>query len=353
MVDRTSLDDPAALAAADPGGMLEAAARLGPQLRAGFDIGSQAHPGDLGDCTTVVVCGMGGSGIAGDVARSLLGARLPFPIIASKGDALPAFCGPHTLVFAVSYSGATRETLACHQVAIERGCRVVTVGAGGALEQQARRAGGTHLRVPDDVPVPRAALGYLTGALLGWLDGEAGLDLRGPIAEAARFVESLETTYAAGQPSEQNEAKALAAWLLGRTPVIWGSEGLMEAAALRLKNQVNENAKLPAFSSVLPELAHNEIEGWGPGLGEGFGVVALRHDGEAPRVAERFDATVALAADAGLGVRQVRVAGAGPFERLFGSILLGDFASTYLALLRGVDPMPIPILTGLKARLRR
>jgi glucose/mannose-6-phosphate isomerase len=353
MVDRASLDDPSAIAAADPGGMLEAVAGLGTQLRRGFDVGSQAHARRVEDLTAIVVCGMGGSGIAGDVVRSLLGARLDVPLLVSKGEALPAFCGPRTLLFAVSYSGGTRETMACYQAAVERGCPVVAVSAGGRLQEESLDRGGTHLRVPGDVAMPRAALGYLSGALIGWLDRQGSLGLGDEVHAAATALDALAAANSPKKPADANEAKSLAAWLLGRTPVIWGTEGLMEAAALRFKNQINENAKMPAFSSVLPELDHNEIEGWAPGLGEGFAVVALRHDGEQPGVAERFGATVELVTGSGLAVREVRVDGAGSMERLFGTVLLGDFASTYLGILRGVDPTPIPVLTGLKARLGR
>jgi glucose/mannose-6-phosphate isomerase len=353
MVDRASLDDPSAVSAADPGGMLQAVAALGNQLTRGFEIGTEGHTAHQDDLTAVVVCGMGGSGIAGDVIRSVLGARLDVPILVSKGEALPSFCGPRTLVFAVSYSGETEETVACHQAAVERGCPVVTVSAGGTLQQEALGRVGSHLSVPGDAAMPRAALGYLSGALMGWLDRQANLDLSAEVRAAAAALDSLAAAWSMHKPAEANEAKSLAAWLLGRTPVIWGTEGLMEAVALRLKNQINENAKTPAFSSVLPELDHNEIEGWAPGLGEGFAVVALRHDGEQPGVARRFDATVELVTGSGMEVREVRVGGSGPLERMFGTILLGDFASTYLGILRGVDPTPIPILTGLKARLRR
>jgi glucose/mannose-6-phosphate isomerase len=353
MVDRASLDDPSAVAAADPGGMLQAVAGMGTQLRRGFDIGVEGHVRHQGDLTAVVVCGMGGSGIAGNVVRSLLGARLDVPILVSKGEGLPAFCGPRTLLFAVSYSGQTRETLACYRAAVDRGCVVVSVSGGGSLQEEALDRGACHLVVPAEVAMPRAALGYLSGALIGWLDRQATLALAAEVHAAVKALDAKASAWSPQQPAGTNEAKSLAAWLLGRTPVIWGSEGLMEAAALRFKNQINENAKMPAFSSVLPELDHNEIEGWAQGYGEGFAVGTLRHDGESPGVAERFGATVELVTGSGLDVREVRVEGAGPLERLFGTILLGDFASTYLGILRGVDPTPIPILTSLKARLGR
>src|SRR5438552_2258051 len=122
MVDRASLDDPSAVAAADPGGMIQAVAGLGNQLTRGFDVGSRGQIAHRDDLTAIVVCGMGGSGIAGDVVRSLLGTRLDVPILVSKGESLPSFCGPRTLLFAVSYSGGTAETFACYRAAVERGC---------------------------------------------------------------------------------------------------------------------------------------------------------------------------------------------------------------------------------------
>jgi glucose/mannose-6-phosphate isomerase len=353
MVERASLDDPSAVAAADPGGMLRAVSGLGRQLARGFDIGSDGHAVSLDDLTAVVVCGMGGSGIAGDVVRSVLSARLDLPILVSKGQAIPAFCGPRTLLFAVSYSGQTVETLACYRAAVGRRCPVVTVSAGGRLREEALARGGPHLDVPGDVSMPRAALGYLSGALIGWLDGQAGLGLGDEVRAAAAALDSRTAAWSVENPAETNEAKSLAAWLLGRIPVVWGTEGLMEAGALRFKNQINENAKMPAFSSVLPELDHNEIEGWAPGSTEGFAVVALRHDDEHPGVAERFGETIELVTRSGLPLREVRVHGEGPLDRLFGTILLGDLASTYLGILRGVDPTPIPVLSGLKARLGR
>jgi glucose/mannose-6-phosphate isomerase len=353
MVDRASLDDSAAIAAADPGGMLQAVAGLGEQLRTGFHIGAKAATPRVAGPTAMVVCGMGGSGIAGDVVRSLLGARLDVPFLVSKADRLPAFCGPDTLVFPVSYSGGTQETLRCLDQAIERGCRVVSIGAGGPLAERAGTAGAAHLEVPGDAAVPRAALGYLAGALLGWLDRWANLGLAADVVAGTKSLHALATRWSPSQPAEGNDAKIVAGWLLGRIPVMWGSSGLMEAAALRFKNQVNENAKVPAFHSVLPELDHNEIEGWAPGAGEEFAIVALRHDGEPPDVADRFDASLELVKGSGVPVREFRVEGRTDFERLFGTILLGDFASAYLAILRGIDPTPIPVLTGLKTRLAR
>jgi glucose/mannose-6-phosphate isomerase len=349
-MSQATLDDPAAVDAVDRSGMLSVVAGLGDHLRRGFELG-QATPASELDHKAIAVCGMGGSGIAGDVVRGLLADRLPVPVVVRKGYGVPSFAGPGTLVFAVSYSGNTEETLASYEEAVARGCRTVSISSGGRLAELARTEGGVHAEVPGDVPMPRAALGYLAGAILGMVAQEWRLDLSPEVAAAAGYLQRAARQWEPAQPTEANEAKSLAEYLLGRAPVIWGAEGLMEPVALRWKNQMNENAKVSAFWSVLPELDHNEVEGWSPETGKEFAVVGLRHPDEHPRVAERFALTLELASGAGLDVREVEAEGDGPMQWLFGSILLGDFVSTYLGILRGVDPTPVPALTGLKKRL--
>jgi glucose/mannose-6-phosphate isomerase len=351
---QATLDDPASIAAVDRSGMLSAVAGLGGQLRRGFEAGTAVPiPAGWDGHTSIVVCGMGGSGIAGDVARGLLADRVGSPIVVSKGYTLPAFCGPKTLLFALSYSGNTEEALAAYREATVRGCRTVSISSGGRLRELAGAGGGIHVDLPAGAPMPRAALGYLAGAVLGLIGHFERAELATEVHGAARHLDELAARWDPRQPTDRNEAKSLAEWLGGRTPVIWGSEGLMEPAALRWKNQMNENAKVPAVWSVLPELDHNEVEGWSPDAAKDFAVVALRHGGEHPRVAERFAVTSELAAAAGIDVRQVRAEGGGPMEWLFSQVLQGDFVSTYLGILRGVDPTPVPVLTGLKERLSR
>src|SRR5262245_32047382 len=164
-----SLDDPDALSAADPGGMLALVEGLGGQLERGFELGTTAAGGPWAEPpSAVVVCGMGGSGIAGDVARSLLGGRLEVPLVVSKGYRVPALCGPRAWVVTISYSGQTEETLAAYEDARSRGCRMVALASGGELLERAEADGAVAVRIPSDVPMPRAALGLLAGSLLGW-----------------------------------------------------------------------------------------------------------------------------------------------------------------------------------------
>ena len=354
LVTRRTLDDPAFVDAIDGSGMLAMAADLGRQLRTGFQVGTGVSDlPDQGEISAVVVCGMGGSGIAADVVRSVHAGSAGVPIAGWKANGLPGFCGPSTLVLAVSYSGNTEETLSSFDAAVERGSAVVSISSGGALADRTSAERRRHVAIPSDVPMPRAAVGYLAGAALGVIEATSLAPSVGDdVSRAAARLDELAALLGPDRSIADNEAKALALWLAGRTPVIWGSEGVAEAAALRWKNQMNENAKIPAWCAVLPELDHNEIEGWGAGTGAPFGLIVLRHAAEDPRTGERIDASLEAIRDSGLSVRQVWAEGRAPLEDLFSLMMKADFASVYLAVLRGVDPTPVPVLMGLKERLR-
>jgi glucose/mannose-6-phosphate isomerase len=359
LVTRGTLDDRGSIEAADKSGMLSLAAGLGRQLSAGYAAGVEAA-GEVpegGPFDSIVVCGMGGSGVAGDVVRSLYSNELSIPVVSLKGYVLPAFVGVRgqtcSLVLAVSYSGDTEETLALYEQARNRGATVVTISSGGELAARSMAHAVRHVSVPNDVPTPRVALGYLSGAALGVLQS-LGLvaSPRRDVERTAELLSDLAERLGPERALSDNEAKALALWLAGRIPVVWGSEGLAEGAVLRWKNQLNENAKVPAFASLLPELDHNEIEGWRPGAGLPFGLVVLRHGAEDPRVASRVSASLDAVSDSGLAMREVWAEGSSPLESLFSLMMKADFASIYLAVVRGVDPTPVPVLTGLKKRLR-
>jgi glucose/mannose-6-phosphate isomerase len=344
------LDDPAAIGALDPGGMIEAIRRLGPDLVEGFEAGSNvSNLPRADDVSSVVVCGMGGSGLPGDVVRSVRSGELSVPLEVRKGYRLSRAVGPGTLVLAVSVSGRTEETLACYDQASAAGAHIAAVGVGGELGERARADGVPFVAVPQRIPVPRAAVGFLSGALLGVLQAVGLLDdLREDVRSTRSLLDDRFARLGPEVPLPRNEAKSVAAWIEDRAPVVWGTEGVAEAAALRWKNQFNENAKVPAFHSAMPELAHNEVEGWSAGTGAGFALVTLRHADEPPRVAARMAPTLRAVEASGLDWREVRAEGATALQSLFWLVQVGDLASFYLAVARGVDPMPTPVLSSLK-----
>jgi glucose/mannose-6-phosphate isomerase len=354
------LDDPAALSAADPGGMLRAVASLGDQLERGYAVARKTDDLPSGDgARNVVICGMGGSGIAGDVLRSVYADRARVPIVVGKGFELPEFVDHNTLVVVTSFSGNTEETLHAFDRAVDVGARVVAVSAGGELAARSVDRAVPHIDVPADAGQPRAALGYLAAAAIAVLDA-AGL-IPGALASVEESAAALRVETARLGPDRatgENEAKSIAAWLRGRTPetaltpVIWAPAGIGEAAAIRWKNQFNENAKLPAFVATLPELGHNEVEGWSPGSGRGFGLIVLR-PGRVPGWADRrIAAAIRVTAGSGLECREVHGRDGSALTRFFALTLLGDYASVYLGILRGVDPTPVPVLTRMKEESR-
>lgn len=354
------LDDPDTLSAADPGGMLRAVASLGDQLETGYAAARETDDLPSGEgVRNVVVCGMGGSGIAGDVLRSVYADRARVPIVVSKGFGLPEFADHNTLVVALSFSGNTEETLDAFGRAVDVGTRIVTVSAGGALAARSEDRAVPHIEIPADAGPPRAALGHLTAAAIAVLEA-AGLipGARASVEEAALALRVETARLGPDRATEENEAKSIAWWLGGRAsrepliPAIWAPVGIGEAAALRWKNQFNENAKRPAFVSAMPELGHNEVEGWSAGAGRGFGLIVLRPGRVQAWADRRIAAAMDVVSGSGLDRREVHGRDGSALTRFFALTMIGDFASVYLAILRGVDPTPVPVLTRMKEEAR-
>jgi glucose/mannose-6-phosphate isomerase len=347
------LDDPAAIAAADPSGMLDAMLAMPEHCRLGYRAGRSADDLPSGDgIDSLVVCGMGGSGLSGDVVRALYQDRLGIPITVVKGPVLPEFCGKDTLVVCSSFSGGTAETLACFEEAAARGCRLVAVASGGALAERAGDVGVAVVEVPGGFPAPRAAVGHLAFGALGALERIGVIPaLEADVEHTGLLLESLAAEIAPDVPRADNRAKALAARIGDRIPVVWGSWGVAEVAATRWKTQLNENAKVPAFCSVLPELNHNEVVGWSQGQGERFLLLVLRHEDEYPDVRTLFPAAIDVVSGGGLRHEEVWGTGDSPLSVLMSLIMLGDAMTVYLGLIRGVDPTPIEAISRLKQAL--
>jgi glucose/mannose-6-phosphate isomerase len=300
----------------------------------------------------LVVAGMGGSAIGGELARAILGDHASRPLLGARAYGLPPWTTPDTTVLCASYSGNTEETLACYEAAGVIGARRVAVTSGGKLAELARA---------DKVPVvpvaggfqPRAAVAYMTVAALqvAALCG-VGPGMNSELDVAADHLEELVIEWGPEGPPD-GVAKALARHLHGTVPVIAGA-GLTTPIAYRWKTQVNENAKMPAYAIELPELDHNEIVGWGSAGEFGrFSAVFLDDCDMHPRVKERLDLTARLIAPGAAGVHRVESRGQTTVERVFSLVLLGDLVSVYLAALRGVDPEKVAVLERLKDELAR
>jgi glucose/mannose-6-phosphate isomerase len=348
----TDLDDPQAIRMADPQGMLEAVLGMPNDCRAAYDSARLVEqlPSAEG-VTSVTFCGMGGSAVSGDVVRSVFLERLGLPVEVNRSPVLPEHCGSHSLVVCSSYSGNTAETLTAFRAALGRGCRVLVVTSGGTIADEAAEHGIATVLVPPGFQ-PRAALGHLGFASLGALETMGILPpLATDVSEAIAEIHAVMGEMGPSISSTDNPAKALATKIGDRSPVIWGADGIGSVAAARWKTQMNENGKLPAFWSSMSELDHNEVVGWTAPFGERYLVVGLRHDGEDPQLAPRFPLSYDIVRAAGGEVEEVAARGTSSLARLMSLVSIGDLTSVYLAIGRGIDPTPVPVIERLKAAL--
>jgi glucose/mannose-6-phosphate isomerase len=342
--------DPARVAARDPSGMLDLIAGFSRMCRDAWTLGADLSLPPVRP-QAIVAAGMGGSGIGGDLLRAVLYDE-PAPVVAVVKDyRVPRWVGPQTLLFACSYSGDTEETLAAYQEAAARGAHCVAITSGGTLLRRARERGDPVVVVPSGLP-PRAALPYLFVPMLAVLSAVGAVrSFDEDAGEAVDVTAAVAEELLPGRPD--NPARALAASLVGRLPLIYSATPLLEPAAQRWKDQINENAKTLAAWNTFPELNHNETVGWGadPELARRCHVVILRDPYEPERLARRVAITRDLAFGRAGGVDEVWARGRGILARLCSIILVGDFVSWYLAVLRGVDPTPVPVIDELKRRL--
>ena len=330
-------------------GMLDAVMALPEQVARAVQ--DATGTGDLPSRTgieNVVVLGMGGSGIAGDLLIHVAGPFMPIPVVVVKSYVLPAFVSDATLVFAVSFSGDTEETIEATSEAALQGARIVVVSQGGQLGKLAEAWGVPFVRVPDTIPVPRAGIGALAIPPLVILE-EMGM-FPGASHWIASAVDQLRRRRDE-LARDGSAAEALAA-RIGRTiPVVFGGGGVATVAALRWKTQFNENAKVPAFWNTQPELCHNEVCGWGQHgdlTRQAVTLINLRHEDEHPQMPRRFELVAELLEEVVASVEEVHAEGEGGLAQLFDLVLMGDLVSTHLALREGVDPGPTPALSHVK-----
>ncbi|MGD0943711.1 MAG: bifunctional phosphoglucose/phosphomannose isomerase [Acidimicrobiales bacterium] len=300
----------------------------------------------------IVVLGMGGSGVAGEIVQAIGRDRLRLPVLLVGDYALPSFVGPSTLVFAVSFSGQTEETLEAAETALGRGARLVAVTGGGPLAEMAAAAGAPVFATLPGIPQPRAGVATTTAPLLVALE-RLGL-LEGVTSAIAAAVDQIKRRRD-GLVDGGGVALEVAQQL-GRTiPLVQGATGIGAVAARRWKTQVNENAKAPAFFAAQPEWCHNEICGFGQNgdvTRQVMTIVTLRSDFEHPQVERRFSLVREFVGEAVASVIEVRAEGLGALAQLFDLIIIGDFVALHLAAREGIDPGPVPVLVEVKRFLQ-
>jgi len=302
----------------------------------------------------IVVAGLGGSAIGGDLLKDWSKNQLTVPIEVSREYSLPKYAGKKTLAVICSYSGDTEETLSSYLDALKQKCMIFCISSGGALIKYAKKHKVPFLQVPSGMP-PRAALPYMLVPQLVLLQ-KVGLvkGVKEELDETTTLLEKISQENGPLTPTGDNFAKTVATHVGDTAPVIYGF-GFFRGVAQRFKQQFNENSKSAAKWEFFPELNHNEIVGW-EGRGEQckyFSVIFIRDiENEPIEISSRIDITEQIMEQKGLITFDLKVQGKSILARMLSTILVGDFASVYLAVLRGADPTPVKTINLLKGALQ-
>jgi glucose/mannose-6-phosphate isomerase len=369
------LDDFAALVRADGSDMLRAVATSAAQVRASRTAVRESAVNSLGSDErprAVVVTGMGGSGICGDVLAAVTGLAAAIPVAVHRGYGLPGWVGAADLVIAVSCSGSTQETLSAAAEAARRGSRLLGIGvADSPLERLSRQARGDFVPITRELS-PRSSLWALSVPVLVVAARLGLLDLGTDDADLETAALRLEVVAESCRPDRDlfsNPAKRLAAELSGTLPMIWGIGQVGGVAATRAAAQIAENAKLPAVVGALPEAHHNQVVSLDGAMAAGAGaedlfrdrveepdpvrlqLLLIKDESDDPAATARATVSERVADARGVGVSEVVAAGTSALERLASMVGLIDYASVYLALMHGVDPTPIAAIDDLKRML--
>lgn len=375
-IDESVLEDQQRIEAGDPGEMLRAVASSAAQVRESAAAAHEAgiaRLADEGRPRAVVVLGMGGSGISGDVFAALAGPESPVPIYVHKAYGLPRWVGAADLVVAVSCSGGTEETLSALDAAVRRGCRTLVVGAVNSPVAELAHA-GRAVFVPVDARgrQPRSMMWALSTPLAIAADALGLAEIpQGEIEATAMRLEEIATTCRPDSDSFVNPGKTLALALADRLPMTWGTTDVANVAAYRMLCQLAENAKLPGIAGNLPEANHNQVVAFDGPAGGGSGedifadpdegggttvqklrLVLLRDPAdEHPQVTQRAEVSEVIAEHRGVAVTTLQAEGVSRFERLASLVAPIDYATVYLALALGIDPSPVVAIQDLKARI--
>jgi glucose/mannose-6-phosphate isomerase len=303
---------------------------------------------------TIVVVGMGGSAIGGELLKDWARDKIAVPIEVCREYSLPAYADKNTLVFVVSYSGDTEESLSAFLGAIKRRCMVFCINSGGMLHEFAEKLNVPCLRVPSGM-APRATLPYLFMPMPILLN-KIGLvsDVTHEISETIKILRQISDSNSPERLLKDNFSKKLASNICGTVPVVYGFE-IYRAVAQRLKTQFNENSKVPAKWEFFPELNHNEIVGWEAAgeLAKYFSIIFIRDDEESEAMRQRIEATKELVCKKPMKFFEVQSIGKSKLAKMSSVICTGDFTSVYLAIMRGIDPTPVKSITLLKEKMKQ
>lgn len=327
------------------------------QLQEGFGLPiksdlSRIKPANI---KNIVIAGMGGSAIGGDILRSYIADAVRVPVVINRNYGLPRFVDQNTLLIASSYSGNTEESLAAFAEGEKRGCPIFIATTGGKLGEKAVAGGHPYVTLPSGYQ-PRAALGYSFGPVLNFME-QAGFisGQRKLVDDACRFLAGRSKSFAIDLPEKDNVAKQIATKLRNRIGIIYAGADYYDTTAIRFKGQICENAKQLAYANICPEFNHNELVGfeYPKELLSKLVVIFLAGPADSKGVTNRFKIINEIVSDKGIETIFVKAEGPNRLAEIFSLIQLGDFVSYYLALHNQTDPSPVHVINRLKTSLEK
>ncbi len=348
-MDANALDRTETYDRIDGAGMFNSIVTLPFQLEKGWELAARLQYGTKEPApSSFIISGMGGSAIGGDLFSDIIDRCTPFRVLVNRNYVLPRQIDGDAVHIAVSYSGNTEESVSSLMDAVSRNVRSIAISSGGQMENIARQRGLPFIRIPSGLQ-PRAAVGYLLGSMLGIATGLSVYDFSTTIMEGIQSARSAIAALSREVPLERNEAKKMAEWIGDGTPLVVTTPG-MHSLGARMKTQFNENSKIFAWHSALPELNHNE---WIPMMERdlsGYRIILLEDCSEPPLMFRRVEVVKKLLS-ARTGVRTARLQDGEPLGSFMRMMALGDITSYYLAILRGTDPSPVEPIEKLKKEI--
>ena len=302
--------------------------------------------------SNIVLAGMGGSALAGNIIKNWLYDNLVVPFEVVRGYNLPDYIGPDSLVIISSYSGNTEEALSCYQQALGQNARIVIMTAGGKLAELAKQKNHAILALPEGFQPRLAVFAGLKALACLFEDMRlvATTDLRGQLINTADYLDNVKFAMSPDNEANDNIAMHIAEKLAGKVAVIYG-ESVLGSAAYKWKIDINENGKQMAFYNTYPELNHNEFQGWMFPTKKQIVSVQLQSSLDSEQMRKRIDTTTRLLSDHGFKPIVVEALGTTRIEQLLSTILLGDYVSAYIGILNGIDPTPVELVEKLKKEL--
>ncbi|MDD5361313.1 MAG: bifunctional phosphoglucose/phosphomannose isomerase [Ignavibacteria bacterium] len=302
----------------------------------------------------IIINGLGGSAIGGDILRSYVSGEMKIPVSVNRNYSLPGYAGKDTLAILASYSGNTEETVSAFRDALNKECNIICISSGGEIEKLAKKHGKQLMKIPGGLQ-PRCALGYSFFTLLV-LFTKLGFikDKSDEINDVIINLDQSLSEYVS-LSFETNEALRIAAAIKGHMPVIYSSADLLDAVNLRWRGQISENGKILAYGNLYPEMNHNELVGWklNEEILKKIAVIVLHDKDDNERVKLRMKITERVYRKYAANVFDVYSDCRTKLGRIFDLIYLGDWVSYYLAILNEVNPTPVNAISSLKKELEK